>query len=184
MALPWIAYVIGWCIATVCKQKHEDRVAIAIEAGIQNTGIAIYILRTTLDQPQADLTTVVSAYAWLQCQVKSFNFNWNSFHRYQFPWHWWHQFRCSFTSSTWKAKIGMFRGISFFCLKKIKWFSISYGSHSFSGSVNIVVVRKLYQPIQMSNIPIKPMNNSLYAYGNAQKQLKTIREADKPKPLS
>lgn len=62
MALPWIAYLVGWCIATVFKQKHEDRVAIAIEAGIQNTGIAIYILRTTLDQPQADLTTVVSAF--------------------------------------------------------------------------------------------------------------------------
>lgn len=60
MALPWIAYLVGWCIATLFKQKHEDRVAIAIEAGIQNTGIAIYILRTTLDQPQADLTTVVS----------------------------------------------------------------------------------------------------------------------------
>lgn len=60
MALPWIAYLVGWSIATLFKQKHEDRVAIAIEAGIQNTGIAIYILRTTLDQPQADLTTVVS----------------------------------------------------------------------------------------------------------------------------
>lgn len=62
MALPWIAYLVGWGIATIFKQKHEDRVAIAIEAGIQNTGIAIYILRTTLDQPQADLTTVVSIY--------------------------------------------------------------------------------------------------------------------------
>lgn len=47
-------------------QKHEDRVAIAIEAGIQNTGIAIYILRTALDQPQADLTTVVSIISWIQ----------------------------------------------------------------------------------------------------------------------
>lgn len=36
-----------------------DRLAIAIEAGIQNTGIAIFILRFALGQPQADLTTVI-----------------------------------------------------------------------------------------------------------------------------
>lgn len=30
-----------------------------MEAGIQNTGIAIFILRFALEQPQADLTTVV-----------------------------------------------------------------------------------------------------------------------------
>ena len=82
MALPWIAYVVGWCIATLFKQKHEDRVAIAIEAGIQNTGIAIYILRTTLDQPQADLTTVVSEIFANKCfdtadllLISSYNYN-------------------------------------------------------------------------------------------------------------
>lgn len=41
------------------NQKHEDCLAISIEAGIQNTGIAIFILRFTLEQPQADLTTVI-----------------------------------------------------------------------------------------------------------------------------
>lgn len=59
MGLSWIAYVVGWTVASLFKQKHEDCVAIAIEAGIQNTGIAIYILRLALDQPQADLTTVI-----------------------------------------------------------------------------------------------------------------------------
>lgn len=33
--------------------------AIAIEAGVQNTGIAIFLLRFALGQPQADLTTVI-----------------------------------------------------------------------------------------------------------------------------
>lgn len=41
------------------NQKHEDCIAISIEAGIQNTGIAIFILRFALGQPQADLTTVI-----------------------------------------------------------------------------------------------------------------------------
>lgn len=68
----------------------------------------------------------------------------------------------------------MFRAI--FLFEKFKWFSISYGLHSFSGSVNIDGVRNLYQPIQMSNIPIKLMNNSLCAYGNAQKQLKQTNQ--------
>lgn len=59
MGLSWIAYIVGWFMASIFKQKHEDCVAIAIEAGIQNTGISIYILRTALDQPQADLTTII-----------------------------------------------------------------------------------------------------------------------------
>lgn len=46
-------------VATIFRQKHEDRLAIAIEAGVQNTGIAIFILRFALGQPQADLTTVI-----------------------------------------------------------------------------------------------------------------------------
>lgn len=59
MGLPWLAYIFGFTIATIFRQKHEDRLAIAIEAGIQNTGIAIFILRFALGQPQADLTTII-----------------------------------------------------------------------------------------------------------------------------
>lgn len=42
------------------QQNYQDRLAIAIEAGIQNTGIAIFVLRYALPQPEADLTTIVS----------------------------------------------------------------------------------------------------------------------------
>lgn len=59
LGLPWISYCIGWFIALLMKREYEDRLAIAIEAGIKNTGIAIFILRFALGQPQADLTTVV-----------------------------------------------------------------------------------------------------------------------------
>lgn len=59
MCLPWLAYIIAFCAAWICKQPAPDRLAIALETGIQNTGIAIFLLRFTLPQPQADLTTVV-----------------------------------------------------------------------------------------------------------------------------
>ena len=59
MGVPWIGYLIGWIVSGVLKQPKPDQMAIALETGVQNTGIAIFLLRFTLDQPQADLTTVV-----------------------------------------------------------------------------------------------------------------------------
>lgn len=43
----------------IFQQKYEDCLAISIEAGVQNTGIAIYLLKVALEQPHADLTTVI-----------------------------------------------------------------------------------------------------------------------------
>lgn len=59
LGLPWLAYVLGYLTALLFRQPYPDRLAIALETGIQNTGIAIFLLRFTLPQPQADLTTVV-----------------------------------------------------------------------------------------------------------------------------
>lgn len=59
LGLPWLAYLLGYTMAWICQQPYPDRLAIALETGIQNTGIAIFLLRFTLPQPQADLTTVV-----------------------------------------------------------------------------------------------------------------------------
>lgn len=59
LGLPWVGYAFGWLAAKSFKQKSEDALAIAIETGIQNTGIAIFLLRFTLTQPAADLTTVI-----------------------------------------------------------------------------------------------------------------------------
>lgn len=59
MLLPFIGYFVGWLMAILFKQNYEDRLAIAVEAGIQNTGISIFILKLALGQPEADLTTVV-----------------------------------------------------------------------------------------------------------------------------
>lgn len=57
LGLPWLGYMLGYIVAYVFRQPAPDRLAIAIETGIQNTGIAIFLLRFCLPQPQADLTT-------------------------------------------------------------------------------------------------------------------------------
>lgn len=54
LSLPWLGYLAGWLIAKVLRQDTKDRLAIAIEAGIQNTGIAIFILRFALGQVRYD----------------------------------------------------------------------------------------------------------------------------------
>lgn len=59
LGLPWIGYVAGYLAAGVFGQNHKDRLAIGLETGVQNTGIAIFLLRLSLPQPEADLTTVV-----------------------------------------------------------------------------------------------------------------------------
>lgn len=46
-------------MAILLRQNRKDALTIAIEAGIQNTGISIFLLRFSLPQPQADLTTVM-----------------------------------------------------------------------------------------------------------------------------
>ncbi|KAI9589434.1 sodium/bile acid cotransporter-like [Glossina fuscipes] len=58
-ALPWIGYAIGWVMAKLCKQSSKDCLTIAIETGIQNTGIAIFMVNFTLEQPLADITNAV-----------------------------------------------------------------------------------------------------------------------------
>ncbi|XP_013099094.1 P3 protein isoform X2 [Stomoxys calcitrans] len=58
LLLPWLGYIIAWSVATILRQNPADALTIAIETGIQNTGIAIFLLRS-LPQPQADLTTVI-----------------------------------------------------------------------------------------------------------------------------
>ncbi|XP_076251814.1 putative sodium-dependent transporter YocS isoform X2 [Rhynchophorus ferrugineus] len=59
MGLPWLGYLFAYVLAKVLKQPEQNTLAIAIETGIQNTGIAIYLLRFTLQPLQADLTTVI-----------------------------------------------------------------------------------------------------------------------------
>ncbi|XP_055585400.1 ileal sodium/bile acid cotransporter-like isoform X2 [Uranotaenia lowii] len=59
LGLPWIGYIFGFLASKAARLPTTDALAISVETGIQNTGIAIFLLRFSLDQPAADLTTVV-----------------------------------------------------------------------------------------------------------------------------
>ncbi|XP_014482407.1 PREDICTED: ileal sodium/bile acid cotransporter-like isoform X3 [Dinoponera quadriceps] len=59
MGLPWLGFLFGLIVAKLCRQPQADIRAIAIETGIQNTGVSIFLLRFTLKPPTSDLTTVV-----------------------------------------------------------------------------------------------------------------------------
>ncbi|CAH1401527.1 unnamed protein product [Nezara viridula] len=59
MLLPWIGYLSGWVFSYLLNQSDENKLAITIETGVQNTGISIFLLRTCLPQPDSDITTVV-----------------------------------------------------------------------------------------------------------------------------
>lgn len=59
LGLPWLGYTVGYVASKVFRQANPDAIAIAVETGIQNTGIAIFLVTFSLEQPTADLTTVV-----------------------------------------------------------------------------------------------------------------------------
>ncbi|KAI9581727.1 ileal sodium/bile acid cotransporter-like [Glossina fuscipes fuscipes] len=59
LLLPWLGYILAWLLAKLLHQNAVDSLTIAIETGIQNTGIAIFLLRFSLSPPQDDLTTVI-----------------------------------------------------------------------------------------------------------------------------
>ena len=59
LSLPWLGYAFGYIASKIFKQAYPEAIAIAIETGIQNTGISIYLITFALEQPMADLTTVV-----------------------------------------------------------------------------------------------------------------------------
>merc|ERR1719225_1755703 len=59
MGLPWIGFAFGCTLARLTRRPTADVIAIAIETGVQNTGMSIFILWFTLDQPLGDMTAVV-----------------------------------------------------------------------------------------------------------------------------
>jgi len=69
MGLPWLGFTFGFIIAYICKQSQADVRAIAIETGIQNTGVAIFLLRFTLKPPADDLTTGKYIYEYMHTRI-------------------------------------------------------------------------------------------------------------------
>ena len=58
-ALPWLGFGFGCLLSKLCKRERKDIIAIAIETGIQNTGMSIFMLWHSLDHPAGDLAAVV-----------------------------------------------------------------------------------------------------------------------------
>ncbi len=57
--LPWVGFFIGTTAAFVLRQSRPQIIAIGLETGIQNVGIAILILMFTLPQPEGSLGAAV-----------------------------------------------------------------------------------------------------------------------------
>lgn len=55
----WSGFLIGLIASISLRQTMVDRISIAIETGVQNTGVAIVLLGLSLPQPDADIASVV-----------------------------------------------------------------------------------------------------------------------------
>lgn len=55
--VPWTGYLLGFITSVTARLSKPDIISLTIESGIQNTGIAIFMLRFCLEQPAADITT-------------------------------------------------------------------------------------------------------------------------------
>ena len=53
--LPWLGFIGGAIISFVGVRDKKKNIAICIETGIQNTAVAIFFLRLTFPQPEADI---------------------------------------------------------------------------------------------------------------------------------
>lgn len=58
-ALPWSGYVVAYGCARLLRQSPTDCVTIAIEAGVQNLGVAFAVLLYAFPEPERDLAMVV-----------------------------------------------------------------------------------------------------------------------------
>jgi hypothetical protein len=53
--IPWFGFVGGAIISLIGVRDRKKTIAICIETGVQNTAVAIFFLRLTFPQPEADL---------------------------------------------------------------------------------------------------------------------------------
>ncbi|EFO26365.1 hypothetical protein LOAG_02115 [Loa loa] len=59
LLLPWCGFAIGCLTAVILRQSPPNVTAIAIETGIQNTGIAIMLLKFSFPDPDADISALI-----------------------------------------------------------------------------------------------------------------------------
>lgn len=55
----WLGFLFGTLISKAFDLQLEDIIAVAVETGVQNTGIAIVLIGFSLHQPESDIASVV-----------------------------------------------------------------------------------------------------------------------------
>lgn len=55
----WLGFLFGTVISKAFDLSLQDIIAVAVETGVQNTGIAIVLIGFSLDQPESDIASVV-----------------------------------------------------------------------------------------------------------------------------
>ncbi|TMS32872.1 hypothetical protein L596_000667 [Steinernema carpocapsae] len=59
LLLPWCGFMFGCFASILLRQPPANVTAIAIETGIQNTGIAILLLKFSFSEPDADISALI-----------------------------------------------------------------------------------------------------------------------------
>ncbi|KAK0403191.1 hypothetical protein QR680_016771 [Steinernema hermaphroditum] len=59
LLLPWCGFMFGCFTSILLRQPPANVTAIAIETGIQNTGIAILLLKFSFPEPDADISALI-----------------------------------------------------------------------------------------------------------------------------
>nr|AKN21469.1 slc10a-2 [Schmidtea mediterranea] len=57
--LPWLGFIFGYLLALATRRNKKQAIAIALETGFQNIGIAILILKFSMPQPDGDMGAVM-----------------------------------------------------------------------------------------------------------------------------
>ncbi|CAL8134712.1 unnamed protein product [Orchesella dallaii] len=57
--LPWIGTILGGTTAGLCRRNWTDILAIGLETGVCNTGLAVFVLKLSLPHPDSDIATVI-----------------------------------------------------------------------------------------------------------------------------
>lgn len=65
----WIGFAVGYFLAWILRLPSKDQIAISIETGIQNTGIAYVLLGLSLLPPFNDIATVVPVAASIMTPI-------------------------------------------------------------------------------------------------------------------
>lgn len=65
----WLGFLLGTLLSRAFDLSLADTVAVAVETGVQNTGIAFVLLGFSLGQPEGDLAAVVPVAASIMTPV-------------------------------------------------------------------------------------------------------------------